>query len=111
MKKLMIAFEKIEPQEGYEITFSSPEYWSIDGVRKKFDVVYAPNFPKIVEAYSEFGIAEYKKDEVDSTEQKPVDQDQSVQSNEPEQSEQSEVTEVSEQPAKRAGRKPKSKEE
>lgn len=113
MKKLVIAFDKIEKQDGCEITFSSAEYWKVDGVRRKFSAVYAPNNPEIIEAYSEYGIPEFKINA--DSEDKSVKPAKDVNESEVELVKDVAETESTaveiQEPVRRAGRKPKSKEE
>lgn len=63
-KRHLIAFEKVVCDSSWSLTKSNPRFWKQDGVRNKFDAVYAPSYPEIEKAYVDAGKMLYRNGEV-----------------------------------------------
>jgi hypothetical protein len=62
-RKAIIAFENVDiDTKKFLVTRSNPQYWKRDGVRNKFEYVFAPNYPEIEKAYYDAGKKIYRPD-------------------------------------------------
>lgn len=77
-KKYLIAFEPVECDASWVVTNSNPRLWKQDGVRSKFNAVFAPSFPEIEEAYAAAGKGIFREGELTFVEQPEQEYDGDV---------------------------------